>query len=119
MDTKVYECLLNKKIKKAYTVSDDELHFEFENGQHYKFYHYQDCCETVYIDDICGDLSELTGESLLMAEEVIDSAKDFFGSITWTFYKFASRNMYVTVMWRGESNGYYSENVDFEDISEV
>jgi hypothetical protein len=117
MEIKNYDCLLNKKIKKVYTVYDDELHFEFENGQHYLFYHEQDCCESVLIEDICGDISQLTGKSLCMAEETSESDEDDYGTCTWTFYKFASPNMYVTVRWFGESNGYYSESVDFMEIT--
>lgn len=51
-----------------------------------------------------------------MAEEVsqIDENTPEIG--TWTFYKLATCKGYVTLRWYGESNGYYSEDVDFIKI---
>jgi len=81
------------------------------------FAHTQDCCESVDINDIVGDLEDLVGEPLLLAEQVqgetpVDFNEEDHESVTWTFYKFATRKGYVDVRWLGESNGYYSEGVD-------
>lgn len=73
------------------------------------------CCENVCIEDIAGDVDDLVGAPLLMAEEVTSVAEEH-ESGTWTFYKFATINGFVTVRWLGTSNGYYSESVDFEEV---
>ena len=98
------------------------LIFTRQDGKRFAFYHEQDCCETVEIEDIVGDLSDLVGVPLLVAEEVtsyegpqrIDN--DSHESETWTFYKFSTIKGDVTVRWYGSSNGYYSESVDFSEI---
>ena len=95
------------------SVGDGELVFE-NATERFVFFHQQDCCESVDINDIVGDLQDLVGEPLLMAEEVsgyIGPEPEYHDSYTYTFYKFATRRGYVDVRWLGESNGYYSEGV--------
>lgn len=97
------------------TEGGDTLRFTRKDGTGFLFYHEQDCCESVNIDDICGDLSDLEGYVILIAEAVDnDPPEDNRNaeSETWTFYKFATINGYVTVRWYGSSNGYYSEAVN-------
>ena len=102
------------KVFTSVTETGDTMVFENATDR-YVFFHSQDCCESVGSNDIVGDLSDLVGEPLLIADEVDgESPADFeaYESYSWTFYKFATRKGYVDVRWLGESNGYYSESVD-------
>ena len=108
------------------TIGGSEMIFETNTGEVYKLYHEQDCCETVDINDIIGDLDDIIGSPILMAEEVSNNIdpegykplypNDYRDSFTWTFYKLATIRGYVTIRWYGTSNGYYSESVDFVRI---
>ena len=95
----------------------DQLTIACSDGSAYVMLHQQDCCEHVEIEDICGDLEDLIGNPVLQAEEsTSEGDKSRHDSSTWTFYKLATIKGSVTIRWFGESNGYYSEGVDFYQI---
>ena len=62
--------------------------------------HEQECCESVEIIDVIGELDDLVGAPIYMAEEVVSQEENPDGveglilgideSYTWTFYKFAT-----------------------------
>ena len=95
----------------------DELVFETTDGATYVMYNEQDCCESVYLEDVNGDFADLLGEPILLAEEVAseeaEEEADEDGLKVWTFYKLGTIKGVVVLRWRGESNGYYSVGVDF------
>ena len=94
--------------------SDDKLIFTRDDDVEFTFWHRQDCCENVWIEDIVGDLSDLENTIINVAEERIsypDNPKNY-ESTTYTFYEFRTSKGSVTIRWCGESNGYYSERVD-------
>lgn len=115
--------LINKtmvRVEQTEVLGEDALVMETDDGMVYTFAHSRDCCESVTIESITGDLSDLVGSPLTMAEESSQDGKEaglaFPGeytpdSSTWTFYKFATIKGYVDVRFFGESNGYYSESV--------
>ncbi|OCX63715.1 hypothetical protein BFM98_12875 [Lysinibacillus sp. AR18-8] len=113
------EMLLNKTLISIEQDGNDELYFLTAEGDKFKMYHEQDCCESVWLEETIGDLEDLIGNPLLMADEVIESPpeSDNYESATWTFYKFATIKGYVTLCWVGESNGYYSESVNFRKVN--
>ncbi len=100
-------------------VGGDELIFHINDHEKYMMYHQQDCCESVIIEDICGELEWLIGQPILVAEERVShdapegitESRD--SSESWTFYELATLKGSVTIRWYGSSNGYYSESVDF------
>lgn len=95
----------------------EEIHFVCSDGSEYLMHHEQDCCEWVRVEEIIGNVGDLLNSPISMAECVSEHGEkeDGFdwGTKTWTFYKFATVKGYVTLRWLGESNGYYSEAVDF------
>lgn len=111
------------KIEKVINGSHiEELYFSTVDEQ-FHMYHDQDCCESVYLEDIIGDLNDLIGKPILMAYEasnhdkVTEAIQDeykYLDSETWTFYHLATIKGYVTLRWVGSSNGYYSESVTFD-----
>lgn len=103
----------------------DTVTFETDNGETYRLWHSQDCCESVAVEDICGSLSDLVGSPILQAEESTskDDPADYPKrdwvpeSMTWTFYRLATIKGSVVIRFLGESNGYYSESVSFDKLS--
>ena len=109
----------------------EELTFKTTDGELYGMLHMQDCCESVWLEDVVGDLDDLIGSEIIEAEEVVshDHQADAvppperyqpdpedewsYGpeSYTWTFYKLGTQKGHVTLRWYGTSNGYYSESV--------
>jgi hypothetical protein len=119
------DVLKGKTLTSVSTDGNEEILFETVDGDIYRMFHSQDCCESVYIESIVGDLEDLVGEEILVAEanenlfdilKDIGKEEDSDESHTWTFYKFATRKGYVDIRWYGSSNGYYSESVDFVKI---
>lgn len=103
--------------RKTATDGDDEIVFITNKGDVYKQYHCQDCCESVTIEDICGDLSDLVGNPIITASEDSNQTdKGICDSETWTFYNISTIKGHVTIRWLGTSNGYYSESVDFVKV---
>jgi hypothetical protein len=114
------EYLIGKTMAKVENIDNKEIIFETVDGIKYKLYHASYCCECVMVEDIVGELSDLIGSPILMAEESTnnDNPKDKYDeSFTWTFYKLSTIKGSVTIRWYGSSNGCCSESVDFCKIT--
>lgn len=93
----------------------------FGNGANaFSLHHDDDCCESVELEDIAGDLGDLVGSPILQCEIITNSddppQRDYTPeSYTRTFIKIATIKGGVTIRFFGESNGYYGETADFHE----
>ena len=119
--------LIGKTILSIHGLDKDSdvVTIHTDDGKLYQMYHPQDCCESVSIESVCGDVDDLLGSLVITAEERTSGENpegvkiDYQGSFTWTFYELATNKGSVTIRWYGESNGYYSESVSFEEVSTI
>lgn len=121
-----FNSLIGKTIIKIEGLEKNSDHVVFytSDGNQYTMLHYQECCESVEIYDVNGDIEDLLNTPILKAEEYTSVDEnpegiipDFPGiSYTWTFYTLATAKGYVDIRWYGASNGWYSESVDFEAL---
>ena len=120
-----FEELQGRVLSKVVRLGNNEIHFHLTDDHYVRMYHRQDCCESVTIEDIVGDLDDLVGTPLLLVEEVsnyypeekTDDEDDYsYDSETWTYYRFRTVKGSVDIRWYGTSNGYYSESVDIEIV---
>jgi len=136
---------LNGLVITGLNLQSDELVLRCEDRQRpikhdirgFRFYHNQDCCESVNIISVEGDLMALIGETILEAtQDSSENHGDFLcrdlwpaewgqrppwstgtlESATLTRLTFRTKHGTVKIVWLGESNGYYSESVDMEEI---
>lgn len=126
MKTIPFSTLLGKTLTRVEQTGDDSITFTANTGERFLLYHRQGCCESVFIESVVGDLQDLVGHPITLAEEVtsgdtngpdLDPLGKYDESYTWTFYKLATVKGYVDIRWYGTSNGYYSESVDFEKLN--
>jgi hypothetical protein len=122
---------IKELVGKTLTLAQVErgsLYLNADDGSTYLLEGDDDCSNSpASVEDVCGDLSDLIGSPLLVAEEINndDSSKplpevhDAQESQTWSFYKFATIKGRVTVRFFGSSNGYYSETASLHRMKEA
>ena len=105
-------------------VGSDCIIFTVDDDTVYRMYHEPDCCESVAVEDICGDIADLIGSPIVQAEESTSDQNpdgvviEWQDSFTWTFYRIATAKGLVVIRWYGSSSGYYSESVNFDKMDE-
>jgi hypothetical protein len=100
-------------------IDDDnnEILLTTESGRQIKIFHQQDCCESVFIDSTDGDWNELLGKVLIEVTKDVVSDETECETSTHTKLIFRVNDATVVSRWIGYSNGYYSEDVDIEELT--
>lgn len=108
--------LKDNKFKAILVYENKFIMFITYKNEVIRMHHRQDCCESVYIDDIVGDINNLLDTPIIKAEEKTNGVKETAGGDEeWTFYTLATIKGYVDIKWYGSSNGYYSTSVDVSE----
>lgn len=100
-------------------LGSERITFTTNSGSSFVMIHEQDCCETVLVEDVCGDYLDLIDTPILEASERSEHKSDdpeSSESSTWTFYRITTIKGTVVLRWLGTSNGYYSEGVSIARI---
>jgi Fe-S cluster biogenesis protein NfuA len=96
------------------------IHFIDSQGVNYVLAHEQECCESVSLEDVCGDLGDLEGSPILVAEHRhgkapvggADGPHYDYNVAEYNFYELATIKGSVTFRFHGASNGCYSMRAD-------
>jgi len=88
--------------------------FKCDDGTLYEMFHEPDCCESVWLEDVNGDVKKLLNSPILGFDVKEQKDEDARESGTFTFYTIYTAKGRVDLRWHGESNGYYSERVEFK-----
>lgn len=82
-----------------------------------KFYHEQDCCESVWLEDGFDDLKSMIGKEILDIEYIFNQTdeplEDVDDSYTWHYTNIKTIDKDCQLRFFGTSNGFYSEDIDF------
>lgn len=96
---------------------DHQIRVETESGRVFLIYHKQDCCESVRLVDINGNIKHLEGKVIEDFSHMSKRYSNEYGnSETTTIITFFVDDSTVTTRLIGESNGYYSEEISVEEI---
>lgn len=109
------------EIIENFDIDGDTVRIQTQSGRIFLIQHQQDCCESVSIESVDGDVRHLIGKVICEAEE--DYPDDAppegrgYDSYTWSRYKFVTDDATVVTRWFGESNGYYGETADISEVT--
>lgn len=92
----------------------DSVSFVTDRGT-LRLLHRQNCCERVYLADTNGDMFDLIGGVVSVAEERSNQKGERGECRTkYTFYSIRTTKGDLDLRWIGKDNGWYSVSVDAE-----
>lgn len=117
---KMFELVIGKIIVAVVGLKKQEefVTLKLDDKSELEFYHEQSCCENVWLEDFEFSGKSIVGSKILDVVLVSENQDDTeWGTMTWTFYKIQTDKGELFMRWCGESNGYYSEDVDIKYTS--
>ena len=97
---------------------EESVTLKLDDKSELEFYHEYSCCENVWLEDFEFSGKSIIGAKILDVILVSERQDDTeWGTMTWTFYKVQTDKGELFMRWCGESNGYYSEDVDIKYTS--
>jgi hypothetical protein len=112
---KTIEALIGKTIRSFNAVAENDCAIlATTDGVVVEWYYMGDCCATCTISQVDGDPEALIGGVIHAAYIVRREGEDptHWGHETWTFCHIRATTGDVCFRFHGESNGYYSEDID-------
>lgn len=96
----------------------DETEIKTSDGKRYLFYHEEECCESVNLYKIKGNIEDILNSPITLAEEDGGEPEDWKPSkwqesYTFSNYFLETSKGRLEIYFLGESNGYYGESMNF------
>lgn len=111
--------LLGETVRSVKQIDKEEIRFETESGRKFVIMHSQDCCESVVIHDVSGDLQTLVGQKIVVYEGSWDN--DLPSSMEPGMVESFTRSIFkvndIVIECFGQSNGYYNESMALADVT--
>ena len=85
------------------------MDFITENGDVYQLFNGNDTCDELGLKDIEGDLDDLIGSPIILAE-VTESDYIEYTERVWIFYRLATAKGYVVIRFYTTTDGWYSDD---------
>jgi hypothetical protein len=110
-DNESIKDLIGNTIKSYYCVDDYYSHIDFTDGTRLVMYHQNECCESIEIESF--DIEPLIGKTITDIDYTLVEIPTEYGGSTRTSLILETLDNKITLSWLGESNGYYSEQVNY------